>query len=76
MPDMPAPPAAAPVRVAFFTDTFLPKRDGIVTVLRLLLDHLQERGIATAVVAPGLRSGDTRYGSTRIIRVPGLPFPP
>ena len=86
MPDMPAPPAAAPVRVAFFTDTFLPKRDGIVTVLRLLLDHLQERGIATAVVAPSLRSGDTRYGSTRVlrprsagtrvIRVPGLPFPP
>ena len=75
-----------PLRVAFFTDTFLPKRDGIVTVLRLLLDHLQERGIAAAVVGPqmraqlrvaaGQRSGEERYGEARIIRVPGLPFPP
>lgn len=79
----PAPmPATPPARVAFFTDTFLPKRDGIVTVLRLLLDHLQERGIATAVVAPQLRvaaeqrSREDRYGQTRVIRVPGLPFPP
>ena len=63
-------------RIAFFTDTFLPKRDGIVTVLCLLLDHLQARGIATAVVAPRLRSSAESYGSTHVIRVRGLPFPP
>lgn len=67
---------AEPPRVAFFTDTFAPKRDGIVTVLCLLLDHLQERGLATAVVAPQLRSRAERYGETQVIRVPGLPFPP
>ena len=75
-----APPMSARPRIAFFTDTFLPKRDGIVTVLCLLLDHLQARGIATAVVAPQLRSCANRYGkactSTHVIRVRGLPFPP
>ena len=81
-----APHDSHHARVAFFTDTFLPKRDGIVTVLCLLLDHLQARGIATAVVAPRLRSpaesyGDTcllrpRSAGTRVIRVRGLPFPP
>ncbi len=77
MPDMPPPP-----RIAFFTDTFTPKRDGIVTVLCLLLDHLQQRGIAACVVAPQMRvaaeqrSRENRYGEAPVIRVPGLPFPP
>ena len=81
-----APHDSHHARVAFFTDTFLPKRDGIVTVLCLLLDHLQARGIATAVVAPRLRSSADRYddtcllqprsAGTRVIRVRGLPFPP
>lgn len=40
------------MRVMLFTETFLPKRDGIVTVICLLLDHLTKRGIHTAILAP------------------------
>lgn len=68
------------MRVALFTETFLPKRDGIVTVICLLLDHLQRRGIETILVAPTVDEelGEmvTCYGSTPIIRVRGLaPLP-
>ena len=61
------------MRVAFFTETFLPKIDGIVTVICLLLDHLEKRGIETVIVAP--KMGVARYRSTPIIGVPGLRFP-
>jgi len=36
----------------FFTETLLPKIDGIVTVTCLLLDHLEQRGIETVIVTP------------------------
>ncbi len=61
------------MRVAFFTETFLPKVDGIVTVTCLLLDHLTQRGIESVIVAP--RMGVERYNQTRIIGVPGVTFP-
>ena len=62
------------MRVALFTETFLPKIDGIVTVICLLLDHLETRGIETVIVAP--KMGVDCYRSTRVIGVPGLTFPP
>lgn len=62
------------MRVALVTDTFLPKVDGIVTVLCLLLDHLAARGIETAVFAP--RIGPiAQYNGAPVITAPGLPFP-
>jgi glycosyltransferase involved in cell wall biosynthesis len=61
------------MRVALFTETFLPKIDGIVTVTCLLLDHLTQRGIDTVVVAP--KMGVDRYKRTRIIGVPGVTMP-
>ncbi len=61
------------MRVALFTETFLPKIDGIVTVTCLLLDHLEQRGIETVIVAP--RMGVERYRSTPIIGVPGVTLP-
>ena len=33
------------MRVVIFTETFLPKLDGIVSVVCLLLDHLVEHGV-------------------------------
>lgn len=62
-----------PMRAALFTETFLPKIDGIVTVVCLLLDHLQKRGIETLVVAP--KMGVDHYHSTPIVGVPGVPLP-
>ncbi len=61
------------MRVAFFTENFLPKVDGIVTVHCLLLDRLAERGIETIVVTPDF--GVTRYNATRVIGVRGVTMP-
>lgn len=61
------------MRVALFTETFLPKIDGIVTVVCLLLDHLEARGIETVIIAP--KMGVDHYRSTRVIGVPGLTLP-
>lgn len=62
------------MRVAVFTETFLPKLDGIVRVVCHLLDHLNERGIETIIVAP--RLGDIeQYKQTRVVGVSGVPLP-
>lgn len=61
------------MRVALFTETFLPKIDGIVTIMCLLIDHLNKRGIETAVVAPKMGVGN--YKATPIIGVNGVRFP-
>ncbi|MBW4439536.1 MAG: glycosyltransferase family 1 protein [Pleurocapsa minor GSE-CHR-MK-17-07R] len=61
------------MRVAFFTETFLPKVDGIVTVTCLLLDHLAKRGVESVIVAP--TRGIEVYNQTRVIAVPNMSFP-
>lgn len=66
------------MRVALFTETFLPKVDGIVTVVCLLLDHLQRRGVESVIVAPKLdKLGPVPgyYASTRVIAIDGLTLP-
>jgi glycosyltransferase involved in cell wall biosynthesis len=62
------------LKVALFTETFLPKVDGIVTVVCLLLDHLARRGIDSVIVAPRLGQVD-RYNKTRVIGVRGVTLP-
>jgi len=62
------------MRVAIFTDTFLPKVDGIVTVICRLLEHLQSRGVQVMVITPDLGPIDT-YAGAEILRVWGVPFP-
>lgn len=61
------------MRVAIFSETFLPKIDGITKVACLLLDHLTARGIATTIVAPAM--GVTHYHDTPVIGVPGVTLP-
>ncbi|MBE0688711.1 MAG: glycosyltransferase, partial [Anaerolineae bacterium] len=61
------------MRVAVFTETFLPKTDGIVTVVCLLLDHLYKRNIETVIVAP--KMGVDHYNETPVIGVPGVKMP-
>lgn len=63
------------MRVAIFTETFLPKVDGIVTVLVLLMDHLIRRGVEFVVVAPKIGEGVTDYRGNPVIGVPGVTFP-
>ena len=61
------------LRLAIFTETFLPKIDGIVTVACILLDHLQAKGIETIVFAPGTHPDE--YAGYRVVSIPGVRFP-
>jgi glycosyltransferase involved in cell wall biosynthesis len=61
------------MRIAFFTETFLPKIDGVVNTLCYLLDHLAARGHASLLFAP--EGGPTRYAHTPVIGLAGIPFP-
>jgi len=65
------------LRIAFFTETFLPATDGVVTRLRYTLEELARVGDDMLVVAPRYPDGgpDT-YAGAQIYRVPGVPFPP
>ena len=61
------------MRIALFTETFLPKVDGIVNTLCHLLEHLARRGHESILFAPA--GGPGRFGKTRIVGLAGVPFP-
>ncbi len=63
------------MRVAVFTETFLPKIDGIVTVVCLLLDHLHKRGVDFMVISPHLGGEVQDYKGHPVVRVRGTRFP-
>jgi glycosyltransferase involved in cell wall biosynthesis len=65
------------LRIAFFTETFLPATDGVVTRLRYTLEELARVGDDMLVVAPRYPDGGPdSYAGAPIYRVPGVPFPP
>ncbi|AFY37402.1 glycosyl transferase group 1 [[Leptolyngbya] sp. PCC 7376] len=61
------------MRIALFTETFLPKVDGIVTRLRHTVDHLQRSGDQVMVFCPdgGLRE----HKGAQVYGVKGNPLP-
>ncbi len=61
------------MRLAIFTETFLPKWDGIANTLCYLLEHLAERGHACLMFAP--EGAPERYAETEIIGLPSMAFP-
>ncbi len=61
------------MRIALFTETFLPKVDGIVTRLRHTVEHLQRNGDQVLVVCPD--GGLTEYKGAKIYGVSGVPLP-
>jgi glycosyltransferase involved in cell wall biosynthesis len=61
------------MRIALFTETFLPKVDGIVTRLRHTIEHLQRSGDEVLVICPD--SGITEYKGAKIYGVSGFPLP-
>ncbi|MCB9128945.1 MAG: glycosyltransferase family 1 protein [Ardenticatenales bacterium] len=61
------------MRIAFFSETFLPKVDGIVHTLCHLLDHLPSRGHHAILFAPA--GAPRRYAQSRIHPMPALPCP-
>lgn len=61
------------MRIALFTETFLPKVDGIVTRLRHTIDHLQRMGDEVLIFSPD--GGLTEYKGAKIYGVSGFPLP-
>jgi glycosyltransferase involved in cell wall biosynthesis len=65
------------LRIVFFTETFLPATDGVVTRLRHTVEELRREGDDVLVFAPRYPSGGTdSYAGVPIHRVFGIPFPP
>jgi glycosyltransferase involved in cell wall biosynthesis len=61
-----------PLRIALFTERFLPKIDGITTRLLHTIRHLRESGQSVLVIAP---EGVTDFEGTPVHAVPGFKFP-
>ena len=61
------------MRIAFFTETFLPKVDGIVTRLRHTVAHLQNDGHQVIVFSPD--GGITEYKGAQVHGVSAFPLP-
>ncbi|MBA2346325.1 MAG: glycosyltransferase family 1 protein [Rubrobacter sp.] len=64
------------MRIALFTETFLPSTDGVVTRLRHTLEELNRMGDEVMVFAPRSGEGPGSYAGARIHRVHSVPFPP
>lgn len=61
------------MRIALFTETFLPKVDGIVTRLRHTVEHLQRFGDQVLIFAP--EGGLKEYKGAKIHGIHGFPLP-
>ncbi|GAA2183794.1 glycosyltransferase family 1 protein [Brooklawnia cerclae] len=62
------------MRIAMFTEVFLPKIDGVVTRVLRTLDELSEMGHEVLVFAPG--DPPPYYAGFEVVRVRSLPFRP
>ena len=61
------------MRIALFTETFLPKIDGIVTRLKHTVEHLQREGHQVLVISPD--GGIKEYKGAKVYGVSGIPLP-
>jgi phosphatidylinositol alpha 1,6-mannosyltransferase len=61
------------MRIAFVTETFLPRVNGITHTLTHLLGHLSQRGHTSLMIAPA--GAPARFADTPIVPVRGMHFP-
>lgn len=61
------------MKIAFFTETFLPKVDGIVTRLTKTVQHLVAAGDEVLVFCP--EGAPEVYMGARVVGVPAMPLP-
>jgi glycosyltransferase involved in cell wall biosynthesis len=64
------------MRIALFTETFLPKIDGIVTRLRNTISELQRSGHQVLVFAPGLEPWEFEGAHVEALRGSSFPLYP
>ncbi|HEV8192675.1 MAG TPA: hypothetical protein VGP82_14510, partial [Ktedonobacterales bacterium] len=63
------------MRIAYFTETFLPHTDGVVTRLTHTLAELRAAGHETLVVAPRAPKMPSTYEGAQVIQAPSIRFP-
>lgn len=62
------------MRIVYFTETFLPKIDGVVTRIVRTLDALTDLGHEALIFAP--HNPPEEYRGQRVVNVPGVAFRP
>jgi glycosyltransferase involved in cell wall biosynthesis len=60
------------MRIAMFTETFLPGTDGIVTRLCATLRHLEQEGHEVLLFTPS--GAPEKYASATVVGIPAMPF--
>jgi len=61
------------MKIAVVTETFLPKVDGIVTMVTKTVEALRERGDQVLIFAPS--GGPAELFGAQVVSLPSLPFP-
>ncbi|MYK84944.1 MAG: glycosyltransferase family 1 protein, partial [Synechococcus sp. SB0669_bin_7] len=61
------------MHIAFFTETFLPKVDGIVTRLTKTIEHLAAAGDEVLVFCP--EGAPDSYCGAQVMGIPAAPLP-
>src|SRR5919199_650110 len=61
------------LKIAIFTETWLPKLDGVTSILCLMLQRLHEQGHQVLMFAPP--GGPAAYAGAEIVGMGGPPFP-
>ncbi|MCT0224938.1 glycosyltransferase family 1 protein [Synechococcus sp. CS-1328] len=61
------------MKIAFFTETFLPKVDGIVTRLTKTVEHLVAAGDEVLIFCP--EGAPPTYRGAQVVGVPAMPLP-
>lgn len=63
----------SPLRIGLFTETFLPKVDGVVNILQLMLRHLAAEGHHAILFAPA--GGPSEFAGFPVLPVNGVTAP-
>jgi phosphatidylinositol alpha 1,6-mannosyltransferase len=67
------------VRIALFSETFVPQRNGVALILGRLVQFLADRGhqvlVATADFGDAARAGPAIPSSVEVVKVPGFKLP-
>lgn len=64
------------MRIALFTETFLPATDGVVTRLQHTVEELGLMGDEVAVFAPRAKGQPSNHAGAEVFGFAGVPFPP